>query len=72
MIKDDKELAAYLAGIRKTIADSKNMLSQVELRMAETDRLLESQGLTREQVNLAKPQPEGSQPSTRLTSALDG
>ena len=45
-----KKLDEYLAGIRKTIAESSAMLSQVELRMAETDRLLANQGLTREQV----------------------
>ena len=50
MLKDEKDLETYLAGIRKTIADSKNLVSQVELRMAETDRMLERQGLTREQV----------------------
>ena len=50
MLKDDKDLATYLAGIRKTIADSKNLVSQAELRIAETDRMLERQGLTREQV----------------------
>lgn len=50
MIKDDKELQAYLARIRKTIADSKNAVMQAELRIAETDRMLERQGLTREQV----------------------
>ena len=50
MFKDDKDLETYLAGIRKTIADSKNIVSQVELRIAETDRMLERQGLTREQV----------------------
>lgn len=46
----EKDLQEYLARIRKTIADSQALVSQVELRMAETDRLLESQGLTREQV----------------------
>ena len=50
MVKDEKELNEYLARIRKTIADSNNMLSQVQLRMDETDRMLERQGLTREQV----------------------
>ena len=50
MLKDDKDLEAYLAGIRKTIADSKAIVSQAELRIAETDRMLERQGLTREQV----------------------
>lgn len=46
----DAETKAYLDRIRKTIADSKNLVSQAELRIAETDRMLERQGLTREQV----------------------
>jgi len=50
MIKDEKELQAYLAKIRKTIEASKRAVSQAELRIAETDRMLEQQGLTREQV----------------------
>ena len=50
MSEPSKDLDAYLARIRKTIADSKNLVSQVQLRIAETDRMLESQGLTREQV----------------------
>ena len=45
-----EDVQAYLARIRKTIADSKNMVAQAELRIAETDRMLERQGLTREQV----------------------
>jgi len=48
--KSKAEMDAYLARIRKTIADSRNLVSQAELRMAETDRMLEQQGLTREQV----------------------
>jgi len=48
--EQDKELGRYLARIRKTIADSRNLVSQVELRIAETDRMLEQQGLTREQI----------------------
>ena len=44
------ELKAYLARIRKTIADSDSLVAQAELRIAETDRMLEKQGLTREQV----------------------
>ena len=40
----------YLARIRRTVAESRELMSQVDLRMAETDRMLESQGLTREQV----------------------
>lgn len=48
--KDELEMDAYLAKIRKTIADSKSLVAQAELRVAETDRFLEGQGLTREQV----------------------
>ena len=50
MSGEDKDVQAYLARIRRTIADSRNLVSQAQLRMAETDRMLESQGLTREQV----------------------
>ena len=50
MLNDDRDVQAYLARIRKTIAESQNLVSQAELRIAETDRMLESQGLTREQV----------------------
>ena len=46
----DQELDEYLARIRKTIEESEALVAQTELRMRETDRLLESQGLTREQV----------------------
>lgn len=45
-----KETEAYLSRIRKTIEESKNIVAQTELRIAETDRMLEKQGLTREQV----------------------
>ena len=48
--KSQSEMEAYLARIRKTIADSESLVSQVNLRIAETDRMLERQGLTREQV----------------------
>lgn len=41
---------AYLARIRRTIAESNRLVDQVELRIRETDRALEAQGLTREQV----------------------
>ena len=44
------EIQAYLAKIRKTVAESEAMARQIDLRMQETDRLLASQGLTREQV----------------------
>jgi len=46
----DKDTEAYLARIRKTVEQGKNLVSQVELRIAETDRMLEKQGLTREQI----------------------
>ena len=44
------ETEAYLAKIRKTISDSRSLVESARLRMAETDRMLEGQGLTREQV----------------------
>ena len=46
----DRDTEAYLARIRKTIADSSALVSQAELRIAETDRMLAKQGLSREQV----------------------
>ena len=46
----DRETEAYLARIRRTIAESNRIVEQAELRIAETDRMLEQQGLTREQV----------------------
>ena len=49
-MKDQKEVEEYLAKIRQTITQSENLIAEAELRMAETDRFLESQGLTREQV----------------------
>ena len=48
--RNSAEVEAYLARIRKTIADSERLVSQTQLRIAETDRMLEKQGLTREQV----------------------
>ena len=52
MMTDDneRETQAYLARIRKTIAESNRLVEQAGLRMRETDRMLEQQGLTREQV----------------------
>ena len=50
MNKDPEDIQRFLANIRKTIADSEALVSQAELRIAETDRMLERQGLTREQV----------------------
>ena len=46
----DDETRAYLAKIQRTIAASRELMSQAELRRAETDRMLAEQGLTREQV----------------------
>ena len=48
--KRENDIEAYLAGIRKTIADSNALVAQAELRIQETDRMLAQQGLTREQV----------------------
>ena len=50
MAGEDRDVQAYLARIRRTIAESESLVSQAELRIAETDRMLERQGLTREQV----------------------
>ena len=47
---NDGDIQAYLARIRKTIEESERLVSQAALRVAETDRMLEKQGLTREQV----------------------
>ena len=48
--RQQDEIQAYLAKIRKTVAESEAMAQQIDLRLQETDRLLASQGLTREQV----------------------
>lgn len=50
MDEAEKDTKAYLDRIRKTIADSERAVAQAALRIAETDRMLEKQGLTREQV----------------------
>ena len=44
------ETEAYLAKIRKTVSESRNLVESAKLRLAETDRLLESAGTTREEV----------------------
>jgi len=44
------ECAAYLAKIDKTVKDARALVDAVKLRIAETDRMLEKQGLTREQL----------------------
>ena len=50
MKQREEDIQQFLARIRKTISDSESLMSQAELRIAETDRMLERQGLTREQV----------------------
>ena len=45
-----REVEEYLSKIRKTIADSRALVEQAELRIAETDRMLAAEGLTREEV----------------------
>ena len=54
MTADEKskrdEIEELLARTRKNIAESRELVSQAELRIAETDRFLAQQGLTREQV----------------------
>ena len=47
---DKEETEAYLAKIRKTIAESKRMVEAAKLRFAETDRMLEESGTSREEV----------------------
>ena len=50
MADSQSDTEAYLARIRKTIADSERLVEAARLRIAETDHMLEKQGLTREQV----------------------
>ncbi len=45
-----KDIQEYLEKIRQTIRESEQMMEQAELRIAETDRFLASQGMTREQL----------------------
>ena len=44
------EIEELLARTRKNIAESRELVSQAELRIVETDRFLAQHGLTREQV----------------------
>lgn len=55
---EKEEVEEYLAKIRKTISESESAIQQAELRIAETDKMLEEQGLTREQVRAMKPTAE--------------
>jgi len=57
-LKSKRDTDAFLAKIRRTISESEALLSQAELRRAETDRMLASQGLTREQVEAMTFTPE--------------
>jgi len=50
MTDGQRDTDAYLARIRKTIEASNRLVEQAGLRIRETDRMLEQQGLTREQV----------------------
>ena len=54
----NKETEEYLAKIRKTIAESKQMVESAKLRFAETDRMLEESGTTREEVMKMRFTPE--------------
>lgn len=54
MAMTPEEVQEYLAKVRKTVADSRAMVEQAQLRIQETDRLLEKQGLTREKLRNMK------------------
>ena len=45
-----REIEESIARARKTVAESRALVDQVNLRIQETDRFLAQQGLTREQV----------------------
>lgn len=46
-----REIEETLARARKTVAESRALVDQVNLRIQETDRFLAKQGLTREQLS---------------------
>jgi hypothetical protein len=54
----DKETEEYLAKIRKTVEESKRMVESAKLRFAETDRMLEECGTSREEVMKMRFTPE--------------
>jgi hypothetical protein len=54
----NKETEEYLAKIRKTIAESKQMVESAKLRFAETDRMLEESGTSREEIMKMRFTPE--------------
>lgn len=49
-MKTKEEVEEYLAKIRRTIDQSNALIEAANLRIAETDRLLAKQGLTREEI----------------------
>lgn len=67
-MKDKEEIDAYLARIRRTIAESDALVGQAELRLAETDRLLEKQGLTRESLRAIRFTPQQVEAANRELS----
>ena len=48
---DKAEVEAYLAKIRRTVERSRSLIEAAQLRIAETDRLLAAQGITREELS---------------------
>lgn len=73
----DKSTEEYLAKIRKTIAESKQMVESVKLRFAETDRMLEECGTSREEIMKMRFTPEqrvavNAELERRGFPALDG
>jgi len=58
--KTPDEVQEYLAKIKRTVAESEAMIEAVQLRIAETDRLLAANGLSREALAQWRP-PAGQQ-----------
>lgn len=56
--KKQEEVKVYLARIRKTVEASKALMESVDLRLRETDRMLEAHGLTRDEVRKMRFTPE--------------
>ena len=48
--RKQEDVRAYLARIKKTVEASRALMESVDLRLRETDRLLEAQGLTRDEI----------------------
>lgn len=49
-MEENGDIGGYLAQIKETVRRANEALSEADLRLQETDRFLESQGLSREQV----------------------